>query len=138
MLLAIAALTSTISLLEVIVAFLSEELHLNRKKATVLACVATLFLGAFASLSLMEHTPFAIGGKTVFDLMDFVSSNILLPFGGLLIVIFVGWKLGKQKFFDEVSNEGTLKSSLKKIFFFIIRYLAPVAIAFIFVSGLIK
>ena len=137
-LLAIAALTSTISLLEVIVAFLSEELHLNRKKATVLACVATLFLGAFASLSLMEHTPFAIGGKTVFDLMDFVSSNILLPFGGLLIVIFVGWKLGKQKFFDEVSNEGTLKSSLKTFFFFIIRYLALVAIAFIFVSGLIK
>ena len=137
-LLAIAALTSTISLLEVVVAYLSEELHVNRKKATVLACVATLVLGSFASLSLMQNTPFVIGGKTIFDLLDFVSSNILLPLGGMLIVIFVGWKLGKQKFFEEITNEGALKSSLKKIFFFIIRYLAPLAIAFIFISGLIK
>ena len=70
--------------------------------------------------------------------MDFVSSNILLPVGGVLIVIFVGWRLGKQMFFEEVTNEGTLKASLKKIIFFIIRYLAPVAIAIVFVSGLIK
>ena len=137
-LLAIAALTSTISLLEVVVAFLSEELRFNRKKATILTCVLTLIIGSFASLSLMENTPFAIGGKTVFDLMDFVSSNVLLPVGGLLIVIFVGWKFGKQKFFDEVTNEGTLKSALVKIFFFIIKYLAPLAIAVVFISGLIK
>ena len=101
-LLAIAALTSTISLLEVVVAYLSEELHINRKWSTVWASAATLFIGSFASLSLMENTPFAIGGRTVFDLMDFVSSNILLPLGGVLIVIFVGWRLGKAKFFEEV------------------------------------
>lgn len=137
-LLAIAALTSTISLLEVVVAYLSEELHINRKWSTVWACVATLFIGSFASLSLMENTPFAIGGRTVFDLMDFVSSNILLPLGGVLIVIFVGWRLGKAKFFEEVTNEGTIKASLKKIIFFIIRYLAPIAITIVFISGLIK
>ncbi len=137
-LLAIAALTSTISLLEVVVAYLSEELHINRKWSTVLASVATLFIGSFASLSLMENTPFAIGGRTVFDLMDFVSSNILLPLGGVLIVIFVGWRLGKAKFFEEVTNEGTIKASLKKVIFFIIRYLAPIAITIVFISGLIK
>lgn len=137
-LLAIAALTSTISLLEVVVAYLSEELHINRKWSTVWACVATLFIGSFASLSLMENTPFAIGGRTVFDLMDFVSSNILLPLGGVLIVIFVGWRLGKAKFFEEVTNEGTIKASLKKVIFFIIRYLAPIAITIVFISGLIK
>ena len=137
-LLAIAALTSTISLLEVVVAYLSEERHINRRWSTVWACVATLFIGSFASLSLMENTPFAIGGRTVFDLMDFVSSNILLPLGGVLIVIFVGWRLGKAKFFEEVTNEGTIKASLKKIIFFIIRYLAPIAIAIVFISGLIK
>ena len=137
-LLAIAALTSTISLLEVVVAYLSEELHINRKWSTVWACVATLFIGSFTSLSLMENTPFAIGGRTVFDLMDFVSSNILLPLGGVLIVIFVGWRLGKAKFFEEVTNEGTIKASLKKIIFFIIRYLAPIAITIVFVSGLIN
>lgn len=137
-LLAIAALTSTISLLEVVVAYLSEELHINRKWSTVWACLATLLIGSFASLSLMENTPFAIGGRTVFDLMDFVSSNILLPLGGVLIVIFVGWRLGKAKFFEEVTNEGTIKASLKKIIFFIIRYLAPIAITIVFIRGLIK
>ena len=137
-LLAIAALTSTISLLEVVVAYLSEELHINRKWATVWASAATLLIGSFASLSLMENTPFAIGGRTVFDLMDFVSSNILLPLGGVLIVIFVGWRLGKAKFFEEVTNEGTIKASLKKVIFFIIRYLAPIAITIVFIRGLIN
>lgn len=137
-LLAIAALTSTISLLEVVVAYLSEELHITRKWSTVIACASTMLLGSFASLSLMENTPFAIGGKTIFDLLDFVTSNIMLPIGGLLIVIFVGWRLGKLKFFEEVSNEGTIKASLKKVIFFIIRYLAPVAIAIVFISGLLK
>ena len=137
-LLAIAALTSTISLLEVVVAYLSEEMHINRKWSTVWACLATLFIGSFASLSLMENTPFTIGDRTVFDLMDFVSSNILLPLGGVLIVIFVGWRLGKAKFFEEVTNEGTIKASLKKIIFFIIRYLAPIAITIVFIRGLIK
>jgi len=135
-LLAIAALTSTISLLEVMVAYLTDELHLKRTKATIIACAASLVLGCFASLSLMQNTPLAIGGKTVFDLLDFLSSEIMLPIGGLLIVIFVGWKLGKVNFYDEISNGGTVKASLKKIFFFIIRYLAPVAIAVVFVSGL--
>ena len=137
-LLAIAALTSTISLLEVLVAYLSEEMHLKRTWATVIACAGTMVLGVFASLSLMSETPFAVAGHTVFDRMDFLSSNILLPIGGVLIVIFVGWRLGKQKFFEEVTNEGALKAPLKRIIFFIIRYLAPVAIAIVFISGLIK
>ena len=137
-LLAIAALTSTISLLEVLVAYLSEEMHLKRTWATVIACAGTMVLGVFASLSLMSETPFAVAGHTVFDIMDFLSSNILLPIGGVLIVIFVGWRLGKQKFFEEVTNEGALKAPLKRIIFFIIRYLAPVAIAIVFISGLIK
>ena len=83
MLLAIAALTSTISLLEVVVAYLAEEFKMKRQWATVLACAATMLLGTFAYLSLKSDTPFAFGGKTVFDWMDFVSSNILLPLGGV-------------------------------------------------------
>jgi NSS family neurotransmitter:Na+ symporter len=137
-LLAIAALTSTISLLEVLVAYLCEERHLKRSWATVVACAATMLLGAIASLSLMSDSPFAKDGYTVFSMMDFLSSNILLPLGGVLIVIFAGWYLGKQKFFEEVTNGGTIKSSLKEIIFFIIRYLAPVAIAIVFISGFIK
>ena len=137
-LLAIAALTSTISLLEVVVAYLSEEMHLTRKKATVIASAATLLIGAFASLSLMENTPFTIGGMSFMDFLDFLTANVMLPLGGLLIVIFVGWRLGKAEFFAEVTNEGQLKASLKHIIFFIIRYLAPLAVAVIFITGLLK
>ena len=97
-----------------------------------------MLLGAIASLSLMSDSPFAKDGYTVFSMMDFLSSNILLPLGGVLIVIFAGWYLGKQKFFEEVTNGGTIKSYLKEIIFFIIRYLAPVAIAIVFISGFIK
>ena len=137
-LLAIAALTSTISLLEVLVAYLSEELHLKRQWATVIACAGSMLLGTFASLSLMSDTPFVIGGHSVFDLLDFISSNVLLPLGGVAMVVFVGWKVGKAKFFEELTNEGALKASLKKFFFFIIRYVAPIAIAIVFISGIIN
>ena len=135
-LLAVAALTSTISLLEVMVAYLVEEVHIQRKWATVFACVATMSLGVFASLSLMDNTPFSVGGKTFFDGLDFLSSNILLPIGGFLIVIFVGWYLGKKKFYDEITNEGKLKMRIKPVILFIIKFVAPLAIALIFVSGL--
>lgn len=135
-LLAVAALTSTISLLEVMVAYLVEEVHIQRKWATVFACVATMSLGVFASLSLMDNTPFSVGGKTFFDGLDFLSSNILLPIGGFLIVIFVAWYLGKKKFYDEITNEGKLKMRIKPVILFIIKFVAPLAIALIFVSGL--
>lgn len=137
-LLAIAALTSTISLLEVVVAYISEELKLNRRWSTVIASVATLSIGAFASLSLMDNTPFTIGGLSFLDFLDFLTANILLPLGGMLIVIFAGWRLGKTKFFAEVTNEGALKAPLKSIIYFIIRYLAPLAILVVFISGLIS
>lgn len=136
-LLAVAALTSTISLLEVIVAYLVEELHIDRRWATVIAALACVAVGVFASLSLQSGSALHINGKSFFDCLDFVSSNILLPIGALFIVIFVGWIMGKTEFFAELTNEGRLKMSIKGIIFFIIKFLAPVAIAIIFVTGLI-
>lgn len=136
-LLAVAALTSTISLLEVIVAYLVEELHIDRRWATVIAALASMAVGVFASLSLQNGSALHINGKSFFDCLDFVSSNILLPIGALFIVIFVGWIMGKTEFFAELTNEGRLKMSIKGIIFFIIKFLAPVAIAIIFVTGLI-
>ena len=135
-LLAVAALTSTISLLEVIVAYLVEELHLNRRWATVVAAIACMTVGIFASLSLKNGSPFHIGDRSFFDCLDFLSSNILLPLGGFFIVIFVGWVMGKSEFFAEVTNEGKLRISFKGVIFFIVKFLAPVAIAIIFVTGL--
>lgn len=134
-LLAVAALTSTISLLEVIVAYFVEELKLSRRWATVVAAVACMLVGLFASLSLQSDSSLRIAGMSLFDSLDFLSAKVLLPIGAFFIVIFVGWFMGKKMFYDEISNEGTLKLSIKSVIFFIIKYLAPLAIAVIFITG---
>ena len=135
-LLAVAALTSTISVLEVVVAYLKEEMNLSRGKATLIASLSITVLGILATLSFGVLGGFHIFGMTIFDLLNFASANIMLTFGALFIVIFVGWKLGKTNFMDELSNKGELKSGLFKVVFFIIRYIAPVAIGIIAVAAL--
>ena len=134
-LLAVAALTSTISLLEVIVAYFVEELRMSRRWATVIASLGCMAIGVFASLSLKSDTSFTIAGLSFFDSLDFISAKVLLPIGALFIVIFVGWVMGKKTFNEEITNGGKLKLSIKSVIFFIIRYLAPLAIAVIFISG---
>ncbi|HPD66016.1 MAG TPA: sodium-dependent transporter [Bacteroidia bacterium] len=135
-LIAIAALTSTISVLEVVVAYSIEELNISRKPATILATVAISILGVFCTLSFSSLADFKIFHKTFFDLFDFSSANILLPVGGFLIVIFVGWFMGKNKLKEEVSSNGTFKATFFFLFRFIVRFIAPVAIALVFLNGL--
>ena len=134
-LLAVAALTSTISLLEVIVAYFVEELKIKRGWATVIAATSCMVLGVFASLSLKDGSNITIAGMSFFNSLDYLSAKILLPVGAFFIVIFVGWILGKSDFFDEITNGGGLKMSIKGVIFFIIKYLAPLAIAVIFITG---
>ena len=137
-LLAIAALTSTISLLEVIAAFLSEEHGIKRNTAIWIGTLVSLFFGVFCTLSLRTGSVFVFGDMTFFDFMDKFSANYLLPIGALLIVIFVAWKMGKESFYDEITNHNTLKISLKKFIFFIIKYVAPIVIAAIFINQLMQ
>ncbi|HCY00122.1 MAG TPA: sodium-dependent transporter, partial [Bacteroidales bacterium] len=132
-LLTVAALTSTISLLEVVVAFLSEELKISRKKATVIATLSVSVLGIFASLSFGTLKGVTIFGKSIFDVLDYTASNVLLPLGGLFIVLFVGWFGGKKIIKSELSNEGTLRVRYYPYFNFIVKFIAPFAIAAIFI-----
>lgn len=134
-LLGVAALTSTISVLEVIVAFFSEELGLKRKAATWLASSSVSILGVMCVLSSSTMADVKIVGFTVFDLMNFTSANILLPLGGFFIVIFVAWFLGRDKVKEELSNNGKLKVKYMSFFMFVVKFLAPLAIAFIFLQG---
>ncbi len=135
-LLGVAALTSTISVLEVIVAFFSEELRLKRKMATWLATSLVSVLGIMCVLSSSTMADAKIFGLTVFDLMNFTSANILLPLGGFFIVIFVAWFLGREKTKEELSNNGKLKVKYLPFFMFVVKILAPLAIAFIFLQGI--
>ncbi len=124
-LLSVAALTSTISVLEVIVAYMSEELNITRKQATILGTASVAVLGVFASNSSM-----------VFKVLNYTSATILLPLGGLLIVLFIGWFYNKGKVKDEITNDGKFSSWFFKPFILLVKYLAPIAIAAVFLYGL--
>ncbi|GET27879.1 sodium-dependent transporter [Prolixibacter sp. SD074] len=134
-LLVIAALTSSISLLEVIVAYFAEELKISRKKATWMSGIAAGILGVLSALSYGPLKDVTLFGKTAFELLDYVSSNILLPFGGLLITIFAGYILKKGVIKKGVEGESG-HERLFKAYYFIIKFLAPVAIAFVFLNSL--
>jgi NSS family neurotransmitter:Na+ symporter len=136
LLLSIAALTSTISVLEVVTAYLSEELNLGRKKATIIAASSIAVLGVACTMSQGPWAALGVGGYNLFDLLEMISANIMLPLGGLLIVLFVGWYMTKDAVFAEISNQGKLKAGFKYAYLFIIRFLAPIAIAFVFLHGL--
>ena len=137
LLLVIATLTSTISLLEVIVSVLTEEMHLRRVPAAIVGALATAVVGVVATLSFRTGSPLHIAGNTVFDLLDHVTALYLMPIGGLLIVLFVGWRMKKADVMDELTNGGRLKAGLRRAICFIIRWICPVAIAVIFVSQLL-
>ncbi len=68
--------------------------------------------------------------------MDFTTANVLLPIGGLFIVIFVAWFFGRDKAKEELSNDGQLKARYIPLFLFVIKFIAPLAIAFVFLQGI--
>ena len=133
----IAAITSSISLLEVAVTFLIEEFRMHRKAAVLVSSAVCLVLCTLCALSGGVLSDVRILGKTFFDFFDMISANLLMPLCGLLVVIFVGWKMKKAAFVDELSNGGTLKRNrvLYNIIFYLVRYIAPVVIAVIMVCG---
>lgn len=139
-LLALAALTSTISLHEVVTAYLHEEFNFTRGKAARLVTAGCILLGILCSLSLGVTKDFTIFGLGMFDLFDFVTAKLMLPLGGLFISIFTGWYLDKKLVWSEITNNGTLKVPIYKLIIFILKYVAPIAISVIFINelGLLK
>ncbi|MDD2420387.1 MAG: sodium-dependent transporter [Bacteroidia bacterium] len=135
----IAALTSAISLLEVIVAFCTEELKWSRKGAVIATFLLIGFFGSLSSLSQGILADVKVFGKTFFDFFDYTSSNIMLPVGGLLVVLFVGWKMKVSDVYDELTSGATisLKDWIFNSIFFIIKYVAPIAILIVLINSLL-
>ena len=135
----VAALTSSISLYEVVVAYLVEEKHYTRKGAAILVFVVAWVLGILCSLSFGPLSEFRIFGQTVFNLFDKLSANFLMPLGGLLLVIFVGWVMKKSDVIDEFTNGGSLKANVRVsgFVYFLIRYICPLAVLAVFLTALI-
>ena len=135
--LVIAAWTSSISLLESLVEWLGEK-GISRRTAAICGGGGAWLLGVTTVLSLNEWSGFhplgAIGrfeGKTLFDLYDYLTANIMLPLGGLLTALFAGWILAK-----EASRAELRMGSSYGVWRVLIRYVAPVGIAVVFIANL--
>ena len=139
-LLTVAALTSSISILEVVVAYFKEEFNMGRKSSTVLATILISILGILCSLSMGVLSPYTLFGLNIFDLMDWISANLLLPIGGMFIALFVGWFLGRKKVKEEVSKGGSLSGVFLSGFLFLVKFIAPIAIAIVLLNkiGLLR
>lgn len=129
----IAALTSSVSLLEPAVEYLCEERGRGRLAATLAVAVAAWLLGIGSALAFNRWAGFAVFGKGFFDLLDFLTANILLPVGGLLIALFAGWRLRRETLQQELAV-GARGFALWR---WSLRYLAPLGVAATLLYGLL-
>lgn len=132
-----ASITSTISMSEISISFFIEERGMSRNKATGVNTLICMVFGVLCALSfgcLKEYTVF---GKTLFDLFDYVSSNICLPLGGMAIAIFAGWIVDRQFLMRQIVPPGENPGLATAVLRFCIRFVAPLGIAVIFISGLL-
>ena len=135
-LLVFAALTSTISMHEIGTAFFTEELHLPRRKAAwVLTAVASVIC-LFCALSVGAYPDLQLMGLQLMDFCDQLTANFMLPLGGMLTCLFVGWYIPRQVVHDEFTNNGTLRSTFFSLYLFAVRYVCPICIALVFLHQL--
>lgn len=137
-LLFVASLTSTLSLFETAVAFLTGSMKMKRFPAINLTMAVVLVLAILCSLSFGLLGDVTIFGRNFFNLSDYISSNILLPLGGMLSSIFVGWIVDRQIIKKELmgDNPGKFKLAAVKTVVFSLRYITPLGIAAMFLFGL--
>ena len=137
-LLMVAAITSAISLLEALTAWFSEHTGTRRWVGALLFFVLTTALGILFSLSMGSLSHIKIAGLCLFDFVDRMNSIYLPPLCALGTIIFFGWVMPEEDVKDELSNHGTLKIGYYKLFRFLSRYLAPLALLVVLVTGILS
>lgn len=136
-LLFLASLSSTISMSEICIAYLTDEFGMGRRKATALNICVAMALGSVCALSFGSLSEWTVCGLTVFNLFDYVSSNILLPVGGMIISIFVGWVLDRSVVRSELMGGGSgVRPWMVTTVVCCLRYVAPACIGLVFLFGL--
>lgn len=162
-LLVLASLTSTISLLEVITAFVQEEVRVTIPKPVVrlskkvrrgdgnavlrqeyrfsrpfsvlVISAGVIALGVLCSFSLVENSSLKIFGMSVFEFLDFLTAKLMMPIGGIFISLFAGWQLDKKILAAELTVAGSLSLRFFKVYRFLLRYVAPAGICAVLVCG---
>ena len=128
-----AAITSSISLIEPAITFVVEKFYVSRLYATNILGVITWFLGIFTVLSFNNLSEFTFFGMTIFDNLDYLTSKIMLPLGGLLMALFVGYVVKKSI----VQKELNANKKLVEVWFIIIKVLSPLLLILIFIQGIL-
>lgn len=132
----LAALTSSISLLEVVVSYLIDNRNWGRKRAVVITSIILFAICIASSLSMGIWSKYTVKGMNIFSLLDWIANNVLLPLGGIFITLFVGWFWDRDKVKTEVTNNGTVKFSLFNVWIFLCRFVIPIIIALVLLRGI--
>lgn len=135
-LLAVAALTSTVSIAEVPIALLCDRFGMSRRKSCLIILLSMAVFSTICSLSLGPWSDVTVFGKTIFFLLDYITANIMLPIVTIGICIYVGYVLPRSFFFDETTNRGALRSRMTGVFYWLVRVVAPLLIFIVFVTKL--
>ncbi|MCW8333280.1 sodium-dependent transporter [Vibrio sp. SCSIO 43135] len=133
--LTVAALTSSVSLLEVVVSYLIDEKGMKRSTAVLSAGAVMAVLCVFASLSLGGVGP-TLFGTGAFDIFDLLTDKIFLAVGGMLVCIFAGWRLSREELEKEITNDGEVKFPLFGLWYNLVKYVIPVAVAVVAFAGI--
>lgn len=138
MLLLIAALTSTVSIAEVCIRFLQERFGVTRQKGVFIVLVPVIFLAGICSLSFGPLSDFLICGKTIFDFLDEMTNNYLLPLVAMGTCIYMGWFSKKGFFRNQLTNGGKIWKTFASVTSFVVKWFAPVAILVILVANIVR
>jgi len=134
---AVASMGAMLSLLEVPIALLNERFKMSRPVATWTTMGLLALVGSTCALSNSSMSGFKLFGMTMFDLFDFMTSNIMLPVGGIGLCLFTGWVWGFGRFKAELSNQGALANGgLLKTLFWVARIVSPLLILVVLLKGL--
>ncbi|MTI19385.1 sodium-dependent transporter [Rhodobacteraceae bacterium RKSG542] len=136
LMLAIAALTSAISLLNNPVSYLEDNHGMNRQTATIIVGVGIFLLGVPSSLAMGVWGDVSFFGKDFFSLCEFLTDKLLLPIGGIAVSVMAGW-VAYPLIVEELTNKGTAQFAYLPVWSFVCRIFAPLAILYILVSGLL-
>ncbi len=136
LLLTLAGLTTSISIIEVVVAYLIDNFKLSRLRATLISASIICLLSIPCALSFGVMKDATLFGKSFFNLLDFMSGNLCNPIASLLWVTFAAWYLGYSRVKDELTNKGELMAPYFPIFINIVKYISPIVIIIVFIKGL--
>ncbi len=136
--LTVAAITSTISIAEVSIAFMQDFCKMSRKAACYTILLPLFLFSTICSLSQGSLSQVTIMGLTFFDFLDYLTANIMLPIGSILLCIYIGWFAPKHLFKNELTNHGDFGSVSYRYINFTIKYIAPILVSGILIYSFVR